>query len=392
MRVLGMISGTSMDGIDVAVADLELRDQAIELHPLGSTSNPYDDGLRRDLEATLPPASTTTEMVCRLDAVVGQAFAAAALDHMAGISPAPELIVSHGQTVYHWVDGDRVRGTLQIGQPAWIAEATGLPVIADLRSADVAAGGQGAPLAALFDALLLSESEGISASLNLGGIANVTVVDPSKGAFAYDTGPANALIDAAVADLTDGEETFDRDGRLARGGSIHRPLVDALLSEPYYRQPRPKTTGKELFNSAYLSRALADFGKIDPEDLVASLTAVTAITVADACRAAGVVDLVVAGGGADNPVLMEMLGAEMPEVSIRRLDEMGVPTSTKEAYFIAMIGFLTWHGLPGNLPSATGAARPAVLGSIVPGPGGLELPSPAVRPPSRLRIIGEEPV
>ncbi len=223
MRVIGLISGTSMDGIDAAVADLELRNGEIELRPLGSISVPYETNLREELGAALPPAATTAEVVCRLDNEIGHAFANAAnraLDDLAAGSA--DLVVSHGQTLYHQVEGNKVLGTLQIGQPAWIAEATGLPVVADLRTRDIAAGGQGAPLASMFDVLLLAGSEQPTAALNIGGISNLTVVSPGIEPVGFDIGPGNALIDAAVSHVTGGVEGFDRDGLMAGRGKVHR--------------------------------------------------------------------------------------------------------------------------------------------------------------------------
>jgi anhydro-N-acetylmuramic acid kinase len=387
MRVIGLISGTSMDGIDVAAADMELRNEDIELRPLGAMSVAYDAGLRRDVEAALPPATTTAETLCRLDNDVGRAFAAAARRSLHELAPGADLVVSHGQTLYHWVDEERVLGTLQIGQPAWIAATTGLPVVADLRAADVAAGGQGAPLASLFDLLLLSGSDHIRAALNIGGIANLTVVDPTAEPIAFDTGPGNALIDVAVRHLTDGKQPFDQGGAIARRGTVQRLLLDRLLADSYYRRPSPKSTGKEHFHLPYLLEAVADTGEIEPDDVVATVTALTATTIADACRAHEVKELIVSGGGAHNPFLMEMLADLVPDVVIRPIDDLGIPSSAKEAYLIALIGFLTVHGLAGNLPSATGATRPVVLGCLLPGRKALTLPPPATVAPARLHVL-----
>lgn len=390
MRVMGLISGTSMDGIDVAVANFELAGEEVELTTLGARSLPYDPRLRSHLEAALPPATTTVEMICRLDTGVGRAFAAAAGTASEELGPV-DLIVSHGQTLYHWVEGGRVLGTLQIGQPAWIAEATGRPVVADLRAADVAAGGQGAPLASLFDALLLGGMAGSRAALNIGGIANVTIMNDAGAPIAFDTGPGNALIDAAIRHATGGQEAFDRDGATARRGQPNTALLDRLLADPYYPKPPPKTTGKELFHLDYLMEAVAATGEIAPDDLVATVTALTARTIADSCRPYGVTELIVSGGGVRNPTMMSMLAAEIPQTEIRSIDDLGIPAEAKEAYFIALIGFLTVHGLSGNLPSATGAAHPAVLGSLLPGRKPLTLPTPVTMAPKRLRIISHQP-
>ena len=388
MRVVGMISGTSMDGIDVAVADLQFAGDTVELRPLGAASREYPAELRARLGAVLPPASTTAEDVCRLDTLVGQTFAEAAtfaVDELGG--GAVDLIVSHGQTIFHWVDGDgRARGTLQIGQPAWIVEATGIPVVADLRSRDIAAGGHGAPLASTLDELLLAGSDETAGALNLGGIANITVVAPDAPTIAFDIGPAKELIDAAVSQATGGAEAFDRDGARARRGRVHADLLERLLAEPYYRQPPPKSTGKELFHAGYLGDHVAAIGTIDVDDVVATVTALTANTVADACRESGIRRLVASGGGVDNPALMERLGAELPAVAITRFDEYGIPGGAKEAYLFALIGFFTVHPLPGNVASATGAAGPAVLGCVLPGRDGFPAVTPRTSPPTRLVI------
>ena len=390
MRVVGMISGTSMDGIDVAVADLELVDDIIHLRPLGATSREYPAELRAALGAVLPPASTTAEELCRLDTLVGQAFAATAVAavHEFGAG-AVDLVVSHGQTIFHWVDAEgRARGGVQLGQPAWIAEATGAAVVADLRARDIAAGGHGAPLASTLDELLLAGSDETVAALNLGGIANVTIIAAGKPTVAFDTGPANALIDAAVAEATAGAEAFDRDGARGRRGQIHGALLERLLADSYYRRPPPKSTGKELFHAAYLSAHVAAVGSIGPDDVVATVTALTAITVADACREFGVRRLVVSGGGVENPTLMERLVGELAGVPVARIDEYGIPSSAKEAYLFALLGFLTLHQLPGTVASATGAARPVLLGCLLPGRDGFPPINPPPSPPSRL-VVGK---
>lgn len=389
LTVVGLISGTSMDGIDVAAARIEQHGEILELAPLGATSIPYQDGLRKDLEAALPPRSVTSGAICRLDNQVGQAFASAAADAIADFAPDADLVVSHGQTIFHWVEGSRVLGSLQIGQPSWIAERTGLPVVADLRVADIAAGGQGAPLAGIFDALLLAGSDRVCASLNLGGISNITVIGPGIDPVAYDVGPANALIDAAVAHVTGGAASFDRDGVIGARGTVHQDLLDRLLAEPYYQQAPPKTTGKELFHLPYFLEAAAGVGEVSDDDLVATATAIAAVTVADACGSHGTEGVIVAGGGVHNPTLMMMLAERMPGVPIRPIDELGIPASAKESYFIALIGFLTVHGLPGNLPAATGASRAVTLGTLLPGRDGFAMPEAATATPVSLRVVDE---
>jgi anhydro-N-acetylmuramic acid kinase len=391
MRVIGLISGTSMDGIDVAVADLEIRDGDIELQPLGSISVPYAKELRDELGAALPPGTTTAQVVCRLDNEIGHAFANAAKQALTDLAAgAADLVVSHGQTLFHHVEGNKVLGTLQIGQPAWIAEATGLPVVADLRTRDIAVGGQGAPLASMFDVLLLAGSERPTAALNIGGISNLTVVRRGLEPVGFDIGPGNALIDAAVSHVTGGIEGFDRNGLMAGRGQVHSALLDHLHADPYYGLSPPKTTGKELFHLSYLLSALEQIGEVSPEDLVATVTALTALTIAEACRTYQVSKVIVSGGGTSNPVLMGTLATQLEGVTISSIDELGIPSAAKEAYFFALIGFLTVHQLPGNVPSVTGAARPTILGSLVPGRNGFPMFAPIEVPPTRLRIVSSQ--
>jgi anhydro-N-acetylmuramic acid kinase len=377
VKVLGLISGTSHDGIDAAVVDFTLDGDVLHGHVSFATSTPYDPALRARLRAALPPAATTLAEVCALDTLIGQAFAEAA-----ATAPPVDAICSHGQTVYHWVDGTRALGTLQIGQPAWIAERLGVPVVADVRIRDIAAGGQGAPLVSYLDTLLLAGLPGRPAALNLGGIANITL----PGRSAWDTGPANALIDAAVLRTGAHPAGYDVDGALAARGHVDEGLLTELLAEPYYRLPPPKTTGKELFHDGYLDRFLG----IEPTDLIATLTALTARTVADAVRGAGVDTLVVSGGGAANPTLMAMLGAELPGVRFVPSAELGAPRDAKEAIAFALIGWLTLHGLPATLPSCTGARGARILGTITPGAGPLRLPPPAARPAELRLTVAEE--
>lgn len=387
MRVLGMISGTSHDGIDVAVVDYAVDDgdaTALVGTVQHAGSAPYDPDLRARLLAALPPAGTTMAEVCELDTLIGQAFAAAAERAIEAAGPV-DLICSHGQTVYHWVEGGRALGTLQIGQPAWVAEATGVPVVADVRARDVAAGGHGAPLVSFMDALLLADGPGTAAALNLGGIANITVVGPHV--LAYDTGPANALLDVAVLEREAHPAGYDAGGAIAATGTVDTGLLTLLLREEYYAQPAPKSTGKELFHAGYLRAALEEHGReVSTPDLLATLTALTARTVADQLRAHGVTRVLASGGGAANPTMLRMLAEEVPGVEVLTTDALGAPADAKEAIAFALFGWCTAHGLPATVPSATGAQGPRILGSITPGAGPLRLPEPAAHAPRTLRL------
>ncbi|QKW25452.1 anhydro-N-acetylmuramic acid kinase [Streptomyces seoulensis] len=388
MRVIGLMSGTSYDAIEAAAAQLRLDGDELVMTVLGARSLPWPRETRDGIAAVLPPAATTVEAVCRLDTLIGRAFADAAGQAVRTLcSGAADLVVSHGQTVHHWVEDGTVRGTLQLGRPAWIAEATGLPVVSDLRSRDVAAGGQGAPLVSAVDTLLLRGRPGVAAALNLGGIANVTVVPRTADPVAFDTGPANALLDAAVRHFSGGARHYDEDGRGAAAGREDAALLALLLDEPYYRRPAPKTTGKELFHLPYLLDALAARPVPELADILATLTRLTAVTVADACRAHRVTELVVSGGGARNPVLLRAIGAELPGVRVLTSDAVGLPADAKEALAFAVLGFLTVHGLPATVPSCTGARHASLLGALTPGAAPPRLPPPAAVAPTRLRIV-----
>ncbi|WP_409234373.1 anhydro-N-acetylmuramic acid kinase [Streptomyces sp. PA5.6] len=390
MRVIGLMSGTSYDAIDAAAADLTLDGDRLVLTPLGLITRGYDEGLRAALGAALPPAATTLAEVCRLDTDIGRAFAAAAVEADRELCDGrAELVASHGQTVFHWVEGGQVHGTLQIGQPAWIAEATGLPVVADFRPRDIAAGGQGAPLVSLVDRMWLRGRPGSPAALNLGGIANITAADGT----AFDTGPANALVDAAVHEATGGRLSYDLDGELAAQGTVDEGLLARLLDEPYYALPAPKTTGKELFHLPYLRTALQGYEALPTEDVLATLTRLTARTVADAVRSVGASEVIASGGGTANPVLMRFLRAELGEgLPLRTSGELGLPSAAKEAYAFAVLGFLTLHGLPGTVPASTGARHASVLGSITPGRDGTRWPrvTEGAQGPVRLVVNGHE--
>ncbi|NDL55943.1 anhydro-N-acetylmuramic acid kinase [Phytoactinopolyspora sp. XMNu-373] len=391
MTVLGMISGTSHDGIDVAVVDFTLDEGNVLHGTVRHTASPaYDAALRARLRSTLPPAEIRYADVCELDTLIGQAFAGAAASAAAAVGGV-DLGCSHGQTVYHWVDRNRALGTLQIGQPAWIADRLGVPVISDVRIRDIVSGGQGAPLVSLLDLLLLAGLTGRAAALNLGGISNITVLQQAgrHAPVAYDVGPANALIDAAVLAADPDGPGYDVDGRIAATGTVRGDLLAELLGEPYYALTAPKTTGKELFHAGYLAEVLSrhpgiDATGADHADVVATLTALTARTVAAEVRSHNIDTLVVSGGGWLNPTLRAMLAAEMPEVALRSSAELGAPVGAKEAIAFALIGWHTWHGLPGSVPSCTGAGRASVLGTVTPGAGPLRLPAALQAAPSAL--------
>jgi anhydro-N-acetylmuramic acid kinase len=373
MIVVGMLSGTSMDGLDTAVCEIEVLDGAGRLRVLAHRGVPWPAGLQERLLAVLPPAATTVGEIAALDNAVGRAAGAAAGAVLAEAGVRGELVAWLGQTVFHGVADGRATGGLQLGQPAWIADATGLPVVSDLRT-DIAAGGHGAPLASTLDALWLAGKE-TRVPLNLGGIANLTVVAPSAPVIAYDTGPSNCWLDVVAHRLTG--LPYDVDGALAAAGTVDGALLAHLLADPYYAATPPKTTGRELFTATALDAAVAAVRPgIAAADLAATLVALTARTVADGCRAHVPVEVVGSGGGMDNPTLRAALAADLGDVPLVRSDDRGLPSAAKEAVLTALLGALTWHGVPGVRPGATGSRTARVLGRISPGHAPLRLPEP----------------
>jgi anhydro-N-acetylmuramic acid kinase len=380
VRVIGMISGTSYDAVEALLAELEVHGETLVCDLIEHRSVPYPPVTHAEIAAILPPARCSIEQVCRLDTSIGQFFGEVARQLIERHGPV-DVVCSHGQTVFHWVEGDVARGTLQLGEPAWLAQHTGAAVVSDVRNRDIANGGHGAPLASLLDVLLLgSRPAAPCGSLNLGGIANATVLRPDHEPVAFDIGPANALMDAAVSWLTNGRESYDRDGGWAAGGQPQPWLWERLVEDPFYSLPAPKSTGKEYFNLNYLIERLQG-EEIGAEDLLATLTAATAEIVARALRPFALRELLVAGGGTRNPRLMAELLGRLGGVRVRPSDELGVPEAAKEALVFAIIGFLTVCGQPATIPSCTGAARASVLGCITPGAG------PLPTPPSPLRAM-----
>jgi anhydro-N-acetylmuramic acid kinase len=401
MRIIGLMAGTSLDAIDAALVEVQptalagvhaLEVQAFLMHP-------FDPALRERLRGVLPPQTGSTAEVCMLHAALGSAFAAAALAvlHDAGVPPhAVDLIASHGQTIWHEVRPNKVRSTLQIAAPAVIAAQTGCTVAADFRSADMALGGQGAPLVPYLDALLFRDPQVRRAVQNLGGIGNVTYLAPDQPALAFDTGPANVLIDEAVRYLSGGAQSYDADGRMAAAGRIDEHLLAEWLDHPYFHLPPPRSTGRELFGPAE-ARAMVDAvlgAGGGPADAVASITALTAWSIAEAYTAhCGAVDeVLLCGGGARNPTLAQMIATALPGTRVRSADELGLDADAKEAVAFAVLGYATLHGWPNNVPTATGAQHSTVLGSITPGANyrallAQVLATPAT-PPDRLVLRG----
>ncbi|MBL8094966.1 MAG: anhydro-N-acetylmuramic acid kinase [Anaerolineales bacterium] len=376
MIVVGMISGTSADGIEAVVTRLEGAPPTVRWELLAHRHVPYAPELRAEVFACFRPETGTVDRLCALNFALGRAFGAAALEAIAaaGLTPLQvDLIGSHGQTLWHIADGPQA-STLQLGEPAVIAEVAGLPVVSNFRTRDMAVGGQGAPLASYPDTILFRHERLTRAVQNIGGIGNVTYLPPDGvGALGFDTGPGNMLMDDAVQRLTGGAETYDRDGLRAARGTVHAGLLAELLTEPYLRLAPPKTTGRELFGAPYGAQvwARADALGLSGDDRLATLTAFTARSIAQAYRdflPTMPDEVYVCGGGAHNPTLMHRLRAELAPARVEPIDALGLPSEAKEAQFFAVLAYETWHGRPGNLPEATGAGRHVILGNLTPGP------------------------
>lgn len=385
MRVMGMMSGTSADGIDVALARISGAAPAIGAKFEGHYHVRFPGRVREAILRLANGGPTTTAEISQLNFVLGEEFERAAIaackKWRVGLRQI-SLIGSHGQTVFHQGAaapflGRRVASTLQIGEPSVIAERTGVMTIGDFRPADMAAGGQGAPLVPFVDYFLYRDARIGRVALNIGGIANLTAIPAAARPgqlIAFDIGPGNMVIDAIVEASTRGRAHYDRDARLAIRGKLLPTLLSTLLKESYLRKRPPKTAGREQFGREYAQKILA-WGKrhrAPTEDLIRTATVFTSLSIADALRKfvlprMRVHELIVAGGGARNPLLMAQLAASLPEIEIVPASKFGIPAEAKEAFAFAVLAYEAYHGRANNLPSATGARHPAVMGKLVRG-------------------------
>lgn len=374
MRVIGLLSGTSADGIDVVLCELDGAPPNLSAHIIDGMTVPYDEALRARILRACELGGATIDEVARLNVDVGEAFADAVMQLLAQTGGTADLIGSHGQTVWHDVDvAGKVRATLQIGESSVIAERTGITTVANFRARDVALGGQGAPLTSYADWVLLRREQGWRAVQNFGGIGNVTLLPPKDDTksqpLAFDTGPANVLIDSAVTDFTDGAQTYDRDGAMAQAGHVDGAWLESLMEHDYFARPIPKTTGRELFSAAY-ARELCYVGLargLSLADIVATLTALTVTSVADAYQrfvSQPLADVVVGGGGRNNPALMSMLRKALAPTQVLTHEDIGLDSDYKEGLVFALLAYETWHNRVGTLPSMTGARKASVLGHI----------------------------
>jgi len=378
MIVVGLMSGTSADGVDAAVVRLEGSPPSLAWEVLRYSHRSFAPELREEIFACFRPETSSVDRLCRLNFGLGHAFGAAALEvaRDASLSMAEiDLIGSHGQTFWHEPPVDGMGSTLQLGEPAVIAEMTGVPVVSNFRTRDMAAGGQGAPLVSLADQLLLSHPTKIRAAQNIGGIANITYLPPSgksnmqKDVIAFDTGPGNMLIDEAARLATNGEWNYDHDGILAARGNVNGFLLADWLAEPYFQQKPPRTTGRELFGTQRAAEYWAQASQqgLGPNDIVATLTALTAHSIEHAYRnflASFPDEVIVSGGGVRNPTLMAIIVERLSPARVTTSEEYGLGIEAKEAVAFAVLAHESWHKRPGNILAATGASHAVILGNI----------------------------
>jgi anhydro-N-acetylmuramic acid kinase len=382
MLILGMMSGTSADGIDVALARISGAPPNLNAKLLGHTSSKLPPALRKEILRVAEQQPISAGELSQLNFLLGELFAAAALSACREFRvPTAKiaLIGSHGQTIFHQgrpipYFGSLTASTLQIGEPSVIATRTGITTVGDFRPADITLGGQGAPLVPYADYLLYRHEKFGRVSLNLGGIANITVLPRAakpRQVFAFDTGPANMLIDALVSHFTRGRHRFDENARLASQGRSIPALLGELLRDPYLKLPPPKSTGREYYGLAYVKKALA-LGRrhrAKPNDLIRAATIFTALSVIDALNRfvlpnTKIHQLIVSGGGAYNPLILAQLSAALPGIQVLPSSRLGIPEDAKEAFAFALLAYESFHERPANLPSATGARSPAILGKI----------------------------
>lgn len=378
MRVVGLMSGTSADGVDAAVVEIGSRKVRLLAFEMFS----YPAALRWQILGLCRPESARLDDICHYNFVLGEVFADAVLKlcSKSGISLGSiDLIGSHGQTIYHQPCGKRygrkmVRSTLQIGEPSVIAHRTGITTVADFRPRDMSAGGEGAPLVPYADYVLFKHKRLTRAVQNIGGIANVTFLPggcKQDDIIAFDTGPGNMVIDGIIRLITSGGKRYDAGGKMAARGTVNKRLLDELLRHPFFRRRPPKSTGREEFGAAFAERIYRRAIKkgLADADIVATVTALTSKSIAQAYRRFGAAmpdELILCGGGSHNRTLVEMLHAELPDVKMLSTDDFGISVDAKEAVSFAILAWATIKGMTNNVPAATGAERPVILGKIVP--------------------------
>ena len=379
VRVVGLMSGTSADGIDAAVVDIDSGQVKVRAFETFG----YTAAVRGDVLRLCDPRQSRVDEICHINFLLGRLFGEGVIKtcrkHRIALKSV-DLIGSHGQTIYHIPEGRRYRGsvvrsTLQIAEPSVIAEMTGITTVADFRPRDIACGGQGAPLVPFADYVLFRHKRLSRALQNIGGISNVTYLPAGGGAediLAFDCGPGNMVIDQVMSIITNGRSKYDRNGATAKRGRVNESLLRKFLRHPFFGRRPPKTTGRETFGAEF-SRKFYDEGismGLSGADIAATATALTASAIADSYKRflPSMPDQVIlCGGGARNSCLVKMLKEKLGTVELLRTDDFGINSDAKEAVSFAILAWAAVKGMPNNIPSATGAARAAVLGKIFPG-------------------------
>ena len=380
MIIVGLMSGTSADGVDVAICDIRGTPSNMTADLLHGATFEYDAAMRQRILACCDPTESSVVHIASLHVDLAEVFAARTLEliHDAGMTPRQiDLVASHGQTLWHNVlPNGSVSVSFQIVESAVIAERTGITTISNFRARDISAGGQGAPLTSYVDWLLLRHPTKWRAVQNIGGMGNVTFLPPladdSAEPIAFDTGPGNALLDIAVAQLTAGAQNYDRDGALAKQGRVNEEWLDELLQHPYYTRDYPKTTGREVFGTEAALELVAGAQRrgLQGGEIIATLTALTATNIADAYKRfapAPISEVILGGGGRHNPVIVGMLRQLLAPAIVLTHEDIGMDSDFKEALVFAVLAHETWHGRPATLPAFTGAQHSTILGQITPG-------------------------
>ena len=383
-RVVGMMSGTSVDGVDAALVEISGTDSEPKVKLLAFENKPYPPQVREKIFSLFTPANATVDKVGYMNFLLGEIYAKSALSviEKAGLKPEDiDAVGSHGQTIWHAPipespDGIPVAYTVQIGEGSVIAERTGITTVSDFRVADMAAGGQGAPLVPFSEYLLYRREKETILLQNIGGIGNMTVMPAGakpRDIFAFDTGPGNMIIDAVISAMTHGEKTYDAGGEMAAKGRVCDALLELLKEEPYYSQPLPKTTGREHFGVQYTAKIL-DWWKENPipaEDLLATVTDLTAYSIADAYERYVLPkyqasEIIVGGGGSYNATLLGFMKKRFAPhgVAVRTQEDLGLSSDAKEAVAFALMADCCLRGKANTLPSVTGAQHSAVMGKV----------------------------
>ena len=378
MRVIGLMSGTSVDGIDAALVDISGQELDLQVELIAAQTYPYPDALRQQILAVCQGEALNMEALAVLDDAIATQFAQAAQAIQADCTPTADLIGSHGQTVFHRPPQDTLGYTLQLGRGAVIAHQTRTHTVSNFRVADIAAGGQGAPLVSKLDICLLSHPEFYRCIQNIGGIGNVTYLPPLTtadqlgiGVKGWDTGPGNVLIDLAVAHFSNNDLSYDADGAWAVQGHPCHALITEWLCHPFFQEPPPKSTGRELFSPEYLQMCLQTAApyQLSPADTLATLTDFTAATIADSYDQflpQHPEQVVLCGGGSRNSYLRQCLQKRLGNSSVLTTDDLGLSSDAKEAIAFAVLAYWRHHQIPGNVPSVTGAQGPVLLGELHP--------------------------